>query len=204
MPVRALPGGAWLAPGFIDVQVNGGGDVLFNDEPTAEGIAAIAAAHRRFGTTALLPTLISDTPEKMRAALAAVADGCSRQSERARHSPRRAVPVAGEAGRARSRRCSARLSRDDVELLTVAGATGVVLVTLAPERVPAGFIAELARAGRARLARAFHGDLRANAGGARRRPHRLHASLQCHAPARQPRAGSDCGRARERPAPGSA
>ena len=69
--VRSLPDGAWLAPGFIDVQVNGGGDVLFNDEPTAEGIAAIAAAHRRYGTTALLPTLISDTPEKMRTALAA-------------------------------------------------------------------------------------------------------------------------------------
>ena len=68
LPVRHLPEGAWLAPGFIDAQVNGGGDVLFNDEPTAEGIAAIAAAHRRFGTTAFLPTLISDTAEKMRKA----------------------------------------------------------------------------------------------------------------------------------------
>ena len=36
MPVQVLPGDAWLAPGFIDVQVNGGGDVLFNDMPTAE------------------------------------------------------------------------------------------------------------------------------------------------------------------------
>ena len=71
MPVHSLPPDAWLAPGFIDVQVNGGGDVLFNDVPTPEGISAIAAAHRRFGTTALLPTLISDTPDKMRAALAA-------------------------------------------------------------------------------------------------------------------------------------
>ena len=72
MSVRALPDGAWLAPGFIDVQVNGGGDVLFNDTPTPEGIRTIAAAHRQFGTTALLPTLISDTPEKMKCALAAV------------------------------------------------------------------------------------------------------------------------------------
>ena len=53
--------------------MNGGGDVLFNDEPTAEGIAAIAAAHRKFGTTALLPTLISDTPEISAKAIAAVA-----------------------------------------------------------------------------------------------------------------------------------
>src|SRR3974390_290964 len=69
---RHLPRGAWLAPGFIDTQVNGGGDVLFNDEPSPEGIAPIAAAHRQFGTTALLPTLLSDTPEKMRAARNAV------------------------------------------------------------------------------------------------------------------------------------
>ena len=68
----ALPTGAWLVPGFIDTQVNGGGDVLFNDDPSPRGIAAIAAAHRRFGTTAMLPTLLSDTPEKMRAAREAV------------------------------------------------------------------------------------------------------------------------------------
>src|SRR5437868_15550646 len=71
VPVQDLPDGIRLAPGFIDVQVNGGGDVLFNDTPTVEGIAAIVAAHRRFGTTALLPTLISDTAEKMHAASAA-------------------------------------------------------------------------------------------------------------------------------------
>ena len=69
VPTRVLPAGAWLAPGFIDIQVNGGGDVLFNDSPTPDGIAAIVRAHRNFGTTALLPTLISDTPAKMRAAL---------------------------------------------------------------------------------------------------------------------------------------
>lgn len=49
-----------LAPGFIDTQVNGGGGVLFNDDPTVETIAAIGAAHRRLGTTGFLPTLISD------------------------------------------------------------------------------------------------------------------------------------------------
>src|ERR1700756_2570614 len=69
---RHLPRGAWLTPGFIDTQVNGGGNVLFNNDPSPRGIAAIAAAHRRFGTTALLPTLLSDTPEKMRAARDAI------------------------------------------------------------------------------------------------------------------------------------
>src|SRR5262245_63325790 len=69
MSIRELPDDAWLAPGFIDLQVNGGGDVLFNDQPTVQGVRSIAAAHRRFGTTGLLPTLISDSAEKMRLAL---------------------------------------------------------------------------------------------------------------------------------------
>ena len=72
LPVFDLPQGVWLAPGFIDLQVNGGGDVLFNDVPTPETMRRIAAAHRRFGTTALLPTLISDTAAKMASAVRAV------------------------------------------------------------------------------------------------------------------------------------
>ena len=65
-----LPSGALLAPGVIDVQVNGGGGVLLNDDPSPAGIARIAAAHRFGGTTALLPTLISDTRDAIRAAVA--------------------------------------------------------------------------------------------------------------------------------------
>ena len=52
--------GDMLAPGFIDTQVNGGGGVLFNEQPSVEAIRAIGAAHRRYGTTGFLPTLISD------------------------------------------------------------------------------------------------------------------------------------------------
>ena len=52
--------GHLLAPGLIDLQVNGGGGVLFNDAPSVDTLRTIAAAHRRFGTTGLLPTLISD------------------------------------------------------------------------------------------------------------------------------------------------
>ncbi len=64
--------GRTLLPGFIDCQVNGGGGVLFNDQPNVAGIRAIGAAHRRYGTTGFLPTLISDTLDKMRTAIAAV------------------------------------------------------------------------------------------------------------------------------------
>jgi N-acetylglucosamine-6-phosphate deacetylase len=66
--------GQLLLPGFVDVQVNGGGDRLFNDDPSVETIAVIAAAHRRFGTTGLLPTLISDDVSVIERGIAAVDD----------------------------------------------------------------------------------------------------------------------------------
>jgi len=64
--------GSLLLPGFIDVQVNGGGGVLFNDSPSAANIAKIGQAHRRFGTTGFLPTLISDDLHVVENAIAAV------------------------------------------------------------------------------------------------------------------------------------
>lgn len=64
--------GMTLLPGFIDTQVNGGGGVLFNDTPTLEGIKAIGKAHRKFGTTGFLPTLISDNLDVMAQAINAV------------------------------------------------------------------------------------------------------------------------------------
>jgi N-acetylglucosamine-6-phosphate deacetylase len=142
--VRALDG-AWLAPGFIDIQVNGGGDVLFNDHPTPEGIATIAAAHRRFGTTGLLPTLISDTPEKMRAALAAV-DAIIGREPGVLGIHLEGPFLSPEKPGVHNVRVLREPTREDAALLT-APHQGVTLVTLAPEQVPAGFIAELVGAG---------------------------------------------------------
>ena len=68
---RALNGGL-LAPGFIDVQVNGGGGALLNDSPTINAVRRIAESHRKFGTTGLLPTVITDAPEILAKAIAAV------------------------------------------------------------------------------------------------------------------------------------
>ena len=64
--------GGFLLPGFLDTQVNGGGGLLFNDAPTVETIATIGAAHRRYGVTGFLPTLISDDLAKVASAIAAV------------------------------------------------------------------------------------------------------------------------------------
>lgn len=71
LPQVALGGGALVA-GFVDVQVNGGGNALLNDQPCLETVRTMAAAHRRFGTTALLPTLISEDLAVIAAAVAAV------------------------------------------------------------------------------------------------------------------------------------
>jgi N-acetylglucosamine-6-phosphate deacetylase len=64
--------GGLLLPGFVDTQVNGGGGVLFNDTPDVATIEMIGRAHRRFGTTSFLPTLISDDLSVVNAAIAAV------------------------------------------------------------------------------------------------------------------------------------
>jgi len=145
MPVHRVPPGAWLAPGFIDVQVNGGGDVLFNDAPTPTTIARMVAAHRRFGTTSLLPTLISDTPEKTRAALQAVEEIAPREPAVLGihlEGPFLSPDKPGVHDPAMLRRPTA----DDLALLTARRATKVMM-TLAPEQVPEGFIADLVAGG---------------------------------------------------------
>ncbi|SFK15557.1 N-acetylglucosamine 6-phosphate deacetylase [Pseudovibrio ascidiaceicola] len=63
-----------ITPGFFDIQINGGGGVLYNTSPTPEGLAAIADAHRQFGTTALLPTVITDAPNVLEEAVEAMKD----------------------------------------------------------------------------------------------------------------------------------
>jgi N-acetylglucosamine-6-phosphate deacetylase len=142
---RKLPAGAWLAPGFIDIQVNGGGDVLFNNSPTPEAIRKIAAAHRKFGTTSLLPTFITDSSEKMRAAVAAVESLVGSQPgvlgihlEGPFLSPEK--PGVHDPALMRSP------GPADREMLC-GSRKGELLVTLAPERVPKGFIAALVQSG---------------------------------------------------------
>jgi len=138
--------GAWLLPGFIDTQVNGGGGVLFNDEPTVEGIRAIGAAHRRFGTTGFLPTLISDDLSVVARGIAAVDAAI-----RAQVPGVLGIHIEGPfLSRARKGVHDAARFRgpDDavVELLSSLG-HGTTLVTLAPEVAPPEALSQLASRG---------------------------------------------------------
>jgi N-acetylglucosamine-6-phosphate deacetylase len=137
--------GGLLAPGYIDVQVNGGGGVLFNDDPTPETIARIAAAHRNHGTVGLLPTLVTDAPQVMAAAIAATREArlptpatLGLHLEGPFLDPRRKG--------AHELRYIRDLAPDDVQAIAQADC-GAVMVTLAPNRVRAESIAELARRG---------------------------------------------------------
>ncbi len=145
IPVRELGADVWLAPGFVDIQVNGGGDVLFNDAPTPDAIRAIVAAHRRLGTTALLPTLISDSNDKMVAALAAV-DTLAGSEPGVLGIHLEGPFLSPKKPGVHDPRVLRRLTSEDLALLT-APRQGVTLVTLAPEEVSAHFVSKLATAG---------------------------------------------------------
>lgn len=140
-----LPAGAWLAPGFIDVQVNGGGDVLFNAAPTPEGVFRIVRAHRKFGTTALLPTLITDTDDTMQAALSAVEEAMTREPSVLGIHFEGPFLSPEKPGVHQARLC--RPPEPHHMKMFTRLRRGTVLVTLAPEQVPQGFIAGLAGAG---------------------------------------------------------
>ena len=142
-----LEGGV-IAPGFVDLQVNGGGGVMFNDETTVAGVRRIAEAHASTGTLALLPTLITDTPERSRAAVDAVAEAISTGvpgilgvhlegphlslARKGAHDPTLIRPMTDQ---------------DEAFLIETGSRLPNMLVTLAPESVTPAQIARLVKAG---------------------------------------------------------
>lgn len=135
-----------LIPGFIDLQVNGGGGVLFNDHPTVEGIAAIGEAHRRFGTTGFLPTLISDDLETVDRAIRAV-DAAIEQGVPGVLGIHIEGPFLNVARRGIHDASKFRIIDSQALQLLASSRHGRVLVTLAPEVAPPGAIRALVEAG---------------------------------------------------------
>jgi len=123
-----------VAPGYIDLQVNGGGGVLFNDSPSVDNLKTIMSAHAQFGTTAMMPTLITDKIEVMAQAADAVCDAINNkisgiigihfegphlsQAKKGTHCDKYIRPISDEEWNI--------FSRTDI---------GQVIVTLAPETV---------------------------------------------------------------------
>lgn len=137
--------GRLLLPGFIDVQVNGGGGVLFNAEPTVEALATIGAAHRKYGTTGFLPTLITDTADVMRKALDAV-DAAIEQGVPGVLGIHLEGPFLATARKGIHDASLFRLpNAEDVAAIT-RNRRGVVMLTLAVEEVPLDTIRQLSEA----------------------------------------------------------
>ena len=141
--------GGLLAPGFIDVHVNGAAGALLNHQPSSQALQTIAQAHREYGTTAFLPTLMTDTREQMVNAVAAVVAAVElgvpgilgihlegpylNAKRKGVHSAKRIrVPSSDE---------------DLNHLFDVFPAHLIKLITLAPERVSPEFIQRLIRHG---------------------------------------------------------
>ncbi len=144
-PQRRLPDGALLASGFIDLQVNGGGGILLNDEPTVEGMRAIARAHRRYGTTACLPTLITDSRQQTQAAIAAACTAAGNDGVLGLHLEGPFISPARPGIHRADHIAVPHLS--DLDWLADLAGAGRSLVTLAPERLPDGFLKRLAATG---------------------------------------------------------
>ena len=138
--------GGYLVPGFIDAQVNGGGGVLFNNDTSVEAIAAIGRAHRRFGTTGFLPTLISDDAEVMQRAIAATRDAIA-QGVPGVLGIHLEGPYLAPARKGTHDDAKFRVPDDAEIAMATSLDNGVSLLTLAPERVPADAIRAIVQRG---------------------------------------------------------
>ncbi|MGC1496994.1 MAG: N-acetylglucosamine-6-phosphate deacetylase [Sulfitobacter sp.] len=144
---RHLNGGM-IAPGFVDLQVNGGGGVMFNDAQTVETLNTMAQAHATTGTTALLPTLITDTPERTRAAIDAVVQAIDEKLPGIAgihlEGPHLSVARKGAHDGSLIRAMS---DKDMTVFLDAANRLANVMLTVAPENVRDDQITQLSKAG---------------------------------------------------------
>ena len=135
-----------ITPGFIDLQVNGGGDVMVNTTPTPDGLRAIAAAHRRFGTVGILPTVITDAPEVLDRAVDAALVAHGQNGILGLHIEGPHLSLARRGTHA-VRHIRPLDDRTIAHVKWLRAAHVPVMITLAPEAVQPGQIATLAAMG---------------------------------------------------------
>lgn len=138
--------GRLLVPGFVDVQVNGGGGVMFNDEQSVDALKTIANGHRKFGTTTLMPTFITDSFAHMQAAGEAVRQAIAQGLPGVRGVHFEGPYFSMERRGVHAEKFVRSVDEGALDLFTQ-GSMGVVIVTLAPEVVPTEFISALNDAG---------------------------------------------------------
>ncbi len=141
-------GGDILFAGYVDLQVNGGDGILFNSAPHCDGLRRMAKAHRRLGTTAFLPTLITDTPEVTRAAIAATQDAVAAQVDgiAGLHLEGPHLSLARKGAHAGGL-IRPMTEQDLAVYLAAAASLPCLKLTIAPENVTEDQVARLARAG---------------------------------------------------------
>ncbi|MZR30261.1 N-acetylglucosamine-6-phosphate deacetylase [Sneathiella litorea] len=138
--------GGYLLPGFIDIQVNGGGGMMLNDARTLADIETIAAAHRKFGTTGMLPTLITDSWERMTEVAALIREAIAKGVPGILGIHFEGPYLNPVRNGVHDKRQIRALDDKFIDLVTQ-GDLGCVLVTLAPEKVPLETIRKLTAKG---------------------------------------------------------
>ena len=138
--------GDTLVPGFVDLQVNGGGGSLFNNEQTVNSLRCIGSAHRRFGTTTFMPTLMSDDIEAMRRAVSAVAQAIAEGVPGVTGLHFEGPSLSRRYGGVHDPRYFRTVDEDMFDVLTSL-TVGKTLVTLAPECVSRTMLERLIQAG---------------------------------------------------------
>lgn len=137
-----------LAPAYVDLQVNGGGGVMFNDAPTPDTLARMAKAHAGLGSATILPTLITDTPGHTRAAIdavaAAVAEGVTGIAGLHLEGPHLSLARKGAHDPSLIRPMT---DADLALLIDAAGRLPLLMMTVAPENVTRDQVRAMARAG---------------------------------------------------------
>ena len=137
-----------ICPGFVDIQVNGGGGCLLNEAPSLQSLEKICDTHAKLGTTSLLPTLISDIPEITKAAQTCAIEASEKNIPSFMGLHLEGPHLATSRSGAHDKSVIKPMGKNEcLDLETLAKKISKVLITVAPEAVPIEFVEQLTSAG---------------------------------------------------------